>query len=111
MKFAGFITLLFYSIFCVDGYAQTIQNQQNGIYRICKGKIRDSEKGKTTGYYDHNEKIIMTLALPGAKNITLSFKSFCTEKDNDVLKIYDGKDTNATLKGSYSGLITFKEWP
>lgn len=106
MKFAGFITLLFCSIFCIDGYAQTIQNQQNGIYRICKGKIRDSEKGKTTGYYDHNEKIIMTLALPGAKNITLSFKSFCTEKDNDVLKIYDGKDTNATLKGSYSGSVS-----
>ena len=106
MKFFRYIALLFYSIFCIDEYAQTIQNQQNGIFRLCKGKVRDSEKGKTTGYYDHNEKIIMTLALPGAKNITLSFKSFCTEKDNDVLKIYDGKDTSASLIGSYSGSVS-----
>ena len=95
MKFISYIALLFTSILYVDGISQTIQNQQNGRYRICKGKIRDSEKGKNTGYYDHNEKLIMTLALPGAKNITLLFKSFCTEKDNDILKIYDGKDTNS----------------
>ncbi len=105
MKLISYIALLFTSILCVDGLSQTIQIQQNGRYRICKGKIRDSEKGKTTGYYDHNEKIIMTLALPGAKNITLSFKSFCTEKDNDILKIYDGKDTNSTLIGTYSGSV------
>ena len=87
----------------VSGWTQVIQNQQFGRYRICKGKIRDSEKGKTAGHYDHNEKIIMTLSMPGAKKIILSFKSFCTEKDNDILKIYDGKDTNSTLIGSYSG--------
>lgn len=105
MKFFATISVLFCSILCVDGISQTIQNQQNGIYRLCKGKIKDSEKGKTSGYYDHNEKIIMVLAMPGAKNITLSFKSFCTEKDNDILKIYDGKDTNATLLGAYSGSV------
>ena len=105
MKFVIYISILFFSIFCLNVYSQNIQNQQNGIYRICKGKIRDSDKGKSVGYYDHNEKTIMTLAMPGAKNITLSFKSFCTEKDNDILKIYDGKDTNATLIGSYSGSV------
>ena len=91
------------STICLDGVSQIIQNQQIGRYRICKGKVRDSEKGKTAGHYDHNEKIVMVLSMPGAKSITLSFKSFCTEKDNDILKIYDGKDTNSTLLGSYSG--------
>ncbi len=95
--------LFIISTIYIDGYSQVIQNQQFGRFRICKGKVRDSEKGKTSGHYDHNEKIIMVLSMPGAKSITLSFKSFCTEKDNDVLKIYDGKDTNSTLLGTYSG--------
>ena len=85
------------STISLSGYSQVFTNQQNGLFRICRGKLRDSEKGKTTGHYDHNEKIVMTLAMPGAKSITLSFKSFCTEKDNDVLRIYDGKDTTKKL--------------
>ncbi len=100
------ILLILFSTIYVSGYSQVVVNQQNGIFRICKGKIRDSEKGKTSTHYDHNEKIIMTLAMPGAKSITLSFKSFCTEKDNDILKIYDGKDTTKNLIGAYSGSVS-----
>ncbi len=77
--------------------------QQNGRVRLCKGKLTDSEKGKTKGDYDHNENYTLTLSVPGAKNITLKFTSFCTEKDNDILRIFDGKDTFASLIGSYSG--------
>ncbi len=76
---------------------------QNGIFRICNGKITDSEEGDNTGYYDHNENYIMTLSMPGAKSISLKFNAFCTELDNDILSIFDGKDTNATLIGRYSG--------
>lgn len=94
------------STISLSGYSQVFTNQQNGLFRICRGKLRDSEKGKTTGHYDHNEKIVMTLAMPGAKSITLSFKSFCTEKDNDVLRIYDGKDTTKKLIGTYSGSVS-----
>lgn len=75
----------------------------NGRVRVCKGVFKDSEKGKTKGEYDHNENYTLTLSVPGAKNITLKFKSFCTEKDNDILRIFDGKDTFATLLGSWSG--------
>ena len=65
----------------------------HGRARVCKGTLKDSEKGKTKGDYDHNENMTLTLSVPGAKSITLAFKNFCTEKDNDVLRIFDGKDT------------------
>jgi hypothetical protein len=50
-----------------------------------------------------NENYTLTLSVPGAKSITLKFSGFCTEKDNDILRIFDGKDTFATLMGTYSG--------
>lgn len=86
--------------------AQTDINMQNGRFRICKGNILDSDAGKNTGYYDHNENYILTLSLPGATSITLDFISFCTEIDADVLSIFDGKDTNSGLIGRYSGSIS-----
>lgn len=84
--------------------AQTVYYMTNGKLRTCKGSIKDSEKGQTTGQYDHNENYTYTISVPGAKSITLKFKSFCTEKDNDFLRIYNGKDTFSTLIGSYTGL-------
>ena len=97
-------------ILFVAGWAQFIAAQtevfmQNGRVRVCKGVFKDSEKGKIKGDYDHNENYILTLSVPGAKSITLKFKSFCTEKDNDILSIFDGKDTFATLMGSWSGSL------
>lgn len=83
--------------------AQTEVFMQNGRVRVCKGLFKDSEKGKTKGDYDHNENYTLTLSVPGAKNIKLVFKSFCTEKDHDILRIFDGKDTFATLMGRWSG--------
>lgn len=89
--------------FAYKAGGQTIYYMQNGKLRVCKGILKDSEKGKTTGEYDHNENYTLTLSVPGAKNITLKFKSFCTEKDNDILRIFDGKDTFASLMGTWSG--------
>lgn len=86
-----------------DAEAQTEVFMQNGRVRVCKGVFKDSEKGKTKGDYDHNENYTLTLSVPGAKNIKLVFKSFCTEKDHDILRIFDGKDTFAALLGKWSG--------
>lgn len=86
-----------------EARSQTEVFMNNGRVRVCKGVFKDSEKGKIKGDYDHNENYTLTLSVPGAKNITLKFKSFCTEKDNDVLRIFDGKDTFATLLGTWSG--------
>ena len=58
---------------------------QNGRFRVCNGNILDSEGGKNSGYYDHNENYTLTLSLPGATSIQLDFSSFCTEIDSDIL--------------------------
>lgn len=87
----------------IDGIGQTELNMQNGRFRICKGFLLDSDEGKNKGYYDHNENYTLTLSLPGASKISLQFSSFCTEVDEDILSIFDGKDTNSTLIGRYHG--------
>src|SRR5210317_589285 len=78
---------------------------------ICKMVVLESVRvfywiqmrGKNKGYYDHNENYTLTLSLPGASKISLQFSSFCTEVDEDILSIFDGKDTNSTLIGRYHG--------
>lgn len=75
--------ILFLAGWAHSAVAQTEVLMQNGRVRVCKGIFKDSEKGKTKGDYDHNENYTLTLSVPGAKSITLKFKSFCTEKDND----------------------------
>ena len=100
MKFWITIACLFYAQFIVG---QNTLPMQNGHFRICNGVITDSENGKTKGNYDHNENYTLVLSLPGSSSISLKFNNFCTEIDNDVLRIFDGKDTNATLLGKYSG--------
>ena len=85
--------------------SQSILNMQNGKFRICNGDFLDSDAGKNKGYYDHGENYILTLSMPGATSIQLDFQSFCTEIDADVLSIFDGKDTNSTLLGRYSGSV------
>lgn len=102
MKATGIIAcFLLISFFSAAG--QTVIPMQNGKVRVCKGTFTDSDLGKTTGYYDHNENYTLKLCVPGASSITLKFTAFCTEKDNDVLRIFDGKDTFATLLGTWSG--------
>ncbi len=84
--------------------AQNTYYMSNGRVRACSGVFKDSEKGKTPGDYDHNEAYIFTISVPGASSISINFKSFCTEKDNDYLQIYNGKDTFAPKLGPrYSG--------
>ncbi len=84
--------------------AQNTYYMTNGRVRACEGIFKDSEKGKNQSDYDHNERYIFTISVPGASSITLKFNAFCTEKDNDYLQIYDGKDTSAPKLGPrYSG--------
>jgi len=84
--------------------AQNTYYMSNGRVRACSGIFKDSEKGKTPGDYDHNEAYIFTISVPEASSISINFKSFCTEKNNDFLQIYNGKDTFAPKLGPrYSG--------
>lgn len=99
-----FISFLFITTtLALNVQGQTIITMHNGTVRLCKGKITDSDLGQIKGDYGHNENFTLKICVPGAKSITLKFTTFCTEKDNDILRIFDGKDTFATLMGTYSG--------
>lgn len=91
------------TLLTADLAGQTVVPMHNGKVRLCKAKITDSDLGQIKGDYGHNENYTLTISVPGAKSITLKFTSFCTEKDNDILRIFDGKDTFATLMGTWSG--------
>lgn len=85
-------------------YAQNDYYMSNRTVSDCKGNFFDSDNGLVSGDYDHNEDYIFTICIPGADNITLTFKAFCTEAIEDYLIIYDGGDTTASkLSGKLSG--------
>lgn len=71
----------------------------------CSGTIYDS--GGSLGKYSNNESSTITIAPPGANNITLTFPQFDIEPgDNgtcnfDYLEIFDGSDINATSLGKF----------
>jgi gliding motility-associated-like protein len=93
--------------------AQNDYFMSNASVSDCKGNFFDSDNNDvTSGDYDHNEDYIFKICVKNAQTITLVFNSFCTEKTEDFLIIYDGSDTNATkLSGKLSGTAnpgTFK---
>ena len=71
----------------------------------CEGTLTDSEANQVnTGYYDHNENYSFTICPPNAVSITITFTFFETELNNDIVRIFDGPDTNSPLIGGpFSG--------
>lgn len=95
-------------LFSVLGFSQaTRYPMTNGLVRACDGIFEDSNNGQVSGRYDHNERLLFTVCVPGADYITFRFSSFCTEKDIDYLVVWNGKDTLGTkIGGPYSGTIS-----
>ncbi|MFC2113967.1 PKD domain-containing protein [Bacteroidota bacterium] len=70
------------------------------IFSTCLGRLYDpGEKNN----YTSNLNTYITIAPPGASGVVLEFISFDTEKDYDILDVYDGPDLSSTRIGSYSG--------
>lgn len=81
-----------------------VYTMANQTVTDCKGTITDSEAGQTAGHYDHNENLTFSICPPNATQVRLNFTGvFCTEPVFDVLRIFDGPDTNSTLIGTYDG--------
>jgi subtilase family serine protease len=84
--------------------AQTYQMPITGStsYSTCSGTLSDD--GGPNGTYSSfaNGSLTLTPATAGNK-IRLDFTSFQTESGYDILYIYDGTSTGATLIGTYSG--------
>lgn len=97
------IILFFISTTFLSG-AQNIYKIGNYKVYECKGIFTDSDLGLNKGNYDHNERYIWTVCVPGGDYVSLTFDSFCTEKDVDFIQFYDGRDTFATkIGGRYHG--------
>jgi len=71
----------------------------------CEGTLTDSEANTVNaGYYDHNENYSFTICPPNTVSITITFTFFETELNNDIVRIFDGPDTNSPLIGGpFSG--------
>jgi PKD repeat protein len=87
------------------GYINVVNpsyNMANGTITTCSGNFYDS--GGPSGNYSNNANLTETFypSTPGAM-IRCVFNSFNTQAGNDILRIYDGINTSATLLGSFSG--------
>lgn len=86
--------------------AQTTFQMANATVNDCDGVLTDSEAGQHPNTYDHNENLTFSICIPQAEKITISFISFCTEEQFDILRIYDGPDTLSPLVGGpYHGAL------
>lgn len=82
--------------------AQTynIKTQNNTTVTSCVGTFYDS--GGTSNYAN-NESYKITFTTGTSDRMRLVFSSLATESGYDLLKIYDGTSTSATLLGTWSG--------
>ncbi|QHT69177.1 T9SS type A sorting domain-containing protein [Rhodocytophaga rosea] len=76
-------------------------SMSNTSLTLCQGTLLDPGG---SGRYGNSLNVTMTLAPSTAGHkIRISFSSFSTEQNQDVLKIYNGPSTSAALIGTYSG--------
>ncbi|WP_460218784.1 DUF7619 domain-containing protein [Psychroserpens sp. MEBiC05023] len=92
---------LIFLIFSTFIYAQTTLTMQDGFFEVCGGTFSDS--GGSTPY-GSNENFTLTIC-PETNGdfVKLTFNSFLTEYENDVLTVYNGDSTDAPIEGVYSG--------
>ncbi len=78
---------------------------QNGSISSCSGIFYDS--GGEFSNYSSNESFVLTICPEESEQrLKLDFLDFSTQLDADIMTIYDGNDTTASIIGQYSGNIT-----
>ncbi|RKE99114.1 choice-of-anchor L domain-containing protein, partial [Ichthyenterobacterium magnum] len=91
------VCLLSFSVFSQDVL------MQNGTFNRCAPDVIYDSGGEFSNY-SSNENIVTTICPQNVGEfILLNFTSFNTENGADVLTIYDGDDTTASIIGTYSG--------
>ena len=102
MRKIGYFLIV--SMLCgVSAFGQYTMSTQT--VTACEGTLTDSEANTVNaGYYDHNENYSFTICPPNTVSITITFTFFETELNNDIVRIFDGPDTNSPLIGGpFSG--------
>ena len=78
---------------------------QTGTFNRCEPDIF-YDSGGELGAYGSDENLVTTICAQNAGEfIILNFTIFSTQLNTDILTIYDGDDTSATVIGSYSGVV------
>lgn len=81
----------------------------NSTVNDCYATFTDSNAGSSVvpSYYGHNEDLTFSICPNGADTIVLSFSSFCSELNLDVISFYDGPNLSSPQIGvSYSGIVS-----
>lgn len=87
-------------------WAQPTYNMGNQTVNDCRAFFEDSGTNPdpaAANNYANNENFTFVISNPTATQIILTFQSFCTELIFDVLRVYDGPDTNSLLLGTFTG--------
>ncbi|MBA4305073.1 MAG: hypothetical protein C0424_12660 [Sphingobacteriaceae bacterium] len=88
----------------VQAWAQPTYVMSNRTVTDCRAFFDDSGANTVAGgNYANNENFTFVILNPQATQIILTFQSFCTEQILDVLRVFNGPDTNSALLGSFSG--------
>lgn len=66
----------------------------------CEGYFTDSNGGQNGLDYTHGEDYTMTICVPNATSIEMTFFDFCSEAGYDIMTFYDGPSTNSPQIGS-----------
>ncbi len=75
----------------------------NGSFTV-SGKGRFYDNGGPENNYEHNQNVVTTIYPENtADKLSVTFHSFNTQADFDILHVYDGNSVSAPLIGSYSG--------
>ncbi|HET6245610.1 MAG TPA: CUB domain-containing protein [Bacteroidia bacterium] len=76
-------------------------NMPTGTTNTCSGNFYDN--GGSGGSYTNSQNNTTTFCSNAGNCTQVTFSSFNTENNYDILSIYDGPNTSSTLIGSYSG--------
>lgn len=91
----------------VQARAQPTYIMSNDTVAECRAFFEDTGANTiAAGQYANNENFTFVISNPQASQIILTFQSFCTEMVLDVLRVFDGPDTNSVLLASLSGPLT-----
>ena len=108
MRFRAIIGLCVSMLFLATGFGQSYPIS-NATVSDCNAGFTDSNAGAsvTPSFYGHNEDFTFSICPAGADSIILSFSSFCTELNLDVITFYDGPNVSSPTIGiPYSGTVS-----